>query len=384
MPITKYLKENEVLKTKVVLYGIGNKSIRCQVYQFLSSNVEILGISDSKYKSDYLQGERYIEPEKIHTLDYDYILILSQDESHQEDIINSLSNLFCDRKKVIVPRLLLNPSYAFQPDLKKRIDSYKWREEKVVALGMSYSIRGIDFNEFPFDCIDLSWHANDLYFNYMALKELIKRNKKQYKKIKAGFLVFPYYIFNHDISMERANYISGCMLANRGFGTFHNGEKSTDACIRDYIVSDALFGKKYWRDKNWKWIEQVLDDSFQEDKVELFGAWKKTYKNTMAENVEILKNIMKLFKSKKVFIIVPPICVDAIKPEDMKHYWAKRKQFYEILSNLGLNHSIIDCSTLIDDRRCFADFHHLNRKGRDIFTSYLKSNSLLMKEVYGN
>lgn len=141
---------------KVIIYGVKNAGLRAWVRNYLSDKCEMIGVSDSHIDKDVLQGETFIHPFDIHLYPFDYIIILSEREQIQLEIRKRLIELNVEENKIIVPRLLLQKNTEFIPDLKKEIiDSINNNDNlDSVVMGLSYSLRGIDFKRLSLNALD--------------------------------------------------------------------------------------------------------------------------------------------------------------------------------------------------------------------------------------
>lgn len=357
---------------KVILYGIQNKHLRAKVANYLSDEFKILGISDSYLNKDNLQAERFIKPDDISAHEYDYILILSERENVQEEIREKLTKLNVKKDKIIVPRLLLLKNADFIPDLKKEITDKVEQTDityEAAMMGLSYSLRGIDFEKLCLKCIDFSWHGMDLYYNYKLLGLLLAENCNKLN-IQTFIMMFPFYYLNYDMSKSLYQFLSGQIFACRGFGDWHNAGSAPNYSIREYLICEKLFGKKFWKYKNWKKVTGEYTNTLKMDKIELSEIWKKNYKETCKENKKLIKKILEMLKGRKIIFIIPPIFMELIKESDLDYFYSMKKYFLGFLKEQQLKYQfeIFDFSCRINDASCFSDYSHLNEKGRTEFT----------------
>lgn len=357
---------------KIILYGVRNKKLRSQIVNYLSNDYQILGVSDSFFHKDIIQEEIFIKPCNINTYIYDYILICSEKQSVQAEITNKLLKLNIDENRIIVPRLLLQDDTECIPDLKREI-IYKTKDNTIntIVMGLSYSLRGIDFRRFKLKSVDFSWHGLDLYYNYKLLTSFLNKSSKD--NIKTILLVFPFYYLNYDMSKSLYQFSSGQILACRGFKDWHNADTVPDKKIKEYLISDQLFGKKFWRYKNWKKVSEINESEIGGEEIELPQTWKKIYNETCTENEVIMENILSLLENKRILFIIPPIFTKAIKIQDLIWFNQMKKYFLCFLQHLKQRYmfEIFDFSEEIKDHTCFYDYEHLNEKGRLQFTKIL-------------
>lgn len=320
---------------KVIIYGIRNAKLRFKVINYLSDDFEVLGVSDSFLDKDILQKETYIKPCNIKLYEFDYVLILAEKEKTQKEIKNKFIRLSISEEKIIVPRLLLQENLNFIPDLKKEIiDKLKNNiAYNTTVMGLSYSLRGIDFDKILLKCLDFSWHGLDLYYNYKLLELLL--SKKNAEDIENFFLVFPFYYLNYDMSKSLYQFSSGQIFACRGFQDWHNAKTVLDTNIKEYLICQEMFGEKFWKYKNWKKISGIYESAVSMDEVELPKIWKTLYQDTWEENKKILIDIFEMLKTKRIILIIPPILTEVIKPSDMKYFFDMKKCFMNFFRGGG-------------------------------------------------
>lgn len=288
---------------KIILYGIANREIRVKIQSYISEHCKLIGISDSIHTEDYLQGMKYIYPDDIVNYSFDYIIIQAEKENTQKEIVEMLQRKGIKRDKIVVPRLFCVPGIDFIPDLKKdllnEIETKKQADS--ICLGLSYSLRGIDFNKLCLECIDCSWHGLDLYYCY-KIAECFQK-----KRFKTTLLVFPYYYFNYDMSLSEYQFNTGQIMACRGFEDWHNANYSHNSTIRDYLASMEFFGKKFWENRIWKREIPKNENVIEYVKEELPQVWKKNYKKTIEENKDIFELLVKKLRHMRIILIIPPI-----------------------------------------------------------------------------
>lgn len=280
-------------------------------------------------------------------------------------------------ENIVVPRLLYNEEAYFVPNLKTEIFKNISNEYSGVVLGLSYSLRGIDFGKLKSKFIDFSWHGLDIYYNWVSLKYFLDNYDGM---IQEAFLVFPYYYFNYDMSRSFYQFDTAQILALHGYNDWHNANISSDDRIRDYLKCFELFGDKFWKQVNWK---KYCPKNYKEKDsnfVRLSDIWKQEYKSTKKENYTIMQNILEMLKMKKIktYIIVPPILKNYINEEDLIFYESNKGYFYFIVNKLNEKYKfeLLDYSEIYNSKpQLFYDYEHLNESGRQEFTTVL--NDLL-------
>lgn len=358
---------------KIIVYGVKNARLRAWVRNYLSDKFEIIGVSDSFIDRDVLQGETFIHPFDIHLYQFDYIIILAEREHIQLEIRKRLIDLHIEENKIIVPRLFLQNNIDFIPDLKKEIIDRVNDNNNIdsVVMGLSYSLRGIDFNRLSLNALDFSWHGLDLYYNYKSLEVLLCNI--DIRTINTALLVFPFYYFNYDMSRSLYQFTTGQILACRGFQDWHNAAFVQNQEIYDYWICDKLFGEKFWKYRNWKKISEKNESIMAGGGVKLPGLWKNFYQDTWKENEKIMKNILGQMKNIRILFIIPPVYVDVIEKEEIKFFDKMKERFLFSIKKFQPEYEfeIYDFSQEISDISCFYDFTHLNEKGRLKFTEII-------------
>lgn len=358
-------KESSSMK-KIILYGIANRTLRMQVQSYLDDDYEIIGISDSKLTEDYLQGELYITPDEIINKQFDYILVLTTNERSQKEIIDILRMKGISINKIIVPRLLCQKDSEYIPDLKRDLEKEIVRNTNAegFCLGLSYSLRGLNFNKLQIDCIDCSWHGLDLYYCYKSRQMFDER-------YKTAILVFPYYYFNYDMSLSEYQFNTGQILACRGFQDWHNADKSHNSVIDDYLISTELFGKKFWMNKRWRKEIPREEKIIENTATGIATIWKKKHQGTLEENILIFERLIQSCVGMRIVMIVPPIFWEVIRRDDVQYILEQKSYFYKIINRYKNVIELFDCSNLMQKREYYYDYEHLNEEGREVLTRLL-------------
>lgn len=234
------MAEEDTQMKKIICYGIGNALMRRKLNILLSSKYEIIGYTDTFFKEDFLQGEKYIAPEHIGKYEYDYVVILAEKESSQMAIKENLRNLGVSEEKMIIPIYLYQDNLCFVPDLVKIKKAELDNRVDGVICGLSYSLYGIDEKKLHGSWVNFSWHSMDLYYNSRFLKMALPK-----AEVSRVLFCIPYYYFNYDISLAESQYKSGQIYACRGFNDWHNAANAS-AGVKNYLVNEEFFGDKLW------------------------------------------------------------------------------------------------------------------------------------------
>lgn len=251
-------------------------------------------------------------------------MILSEKEKNQEEIRDKLIKL-CNKDSIIVPRLLLLRNADFIPDLKDEIiNKIKKKSYEAAVMGLSYSLRGIDFERLCLKSIDFSWHGLDLYYNYKQLELLLDKSELN---IQTFIMMFPYYYLNYDMSSSLYQFSTGQIFACRGFQDWHNARFVSNSSIQEYLISEEIFGEKFWKYKKWKKVSGGYESVLKMDKVELPKIWKRFHKGTCKENENLLQKILEMLKDRNIIFVIPPIFIETIKENDLEYFYIMRKYF---------------------------------------------------------
>ena len=129
---------------KVILYGVCQVELRRDIEYFLDDGYEIIGYSDTYYTSDVLDGKRFIPPEQLPDMEFDYIILLSFKENVLTDMRSSLIDQGVLPEKIIWPTMFLHQGKEkkMQVDLIGDIEA-QYQGEEGLIFGLSYSLRGI-------------------------------------------------------------------------------------------------------------------------------------------------------------------------------------------------------------------------------------------------
>ncbi len=356
------------MKKKIIIYGISNTKLRSMAISYLDDDYEILGVSDSFLHEDVLQNEQFISPNHIINCSFDYIVLLIWDEEKRKKVLSYLQFIGIERSKIVEPVLFLLNQPEYIPNLIEEIYSIKEKSIETLVMGLSYSLRGLDYSMFYGGIIDLSWHGQDLYYNLKLYSEL-KKNKELHDSIKTILMVFPYYYFNYDMSLSLYQYSSGQIFANRGLQDWHNAINGSDD-VKEYIKCQKLFGNKFWKNKRWRKVQPDNYNIALDEKVTLDDIWKKIYEDTWRENILIFYEFIKI-TNKNVLVVIPPVLLHCIKDKEFVYYNEMKTRFYRVLEECSDRIEIYDFSDAINDNSLFYDYEHLNNSGRLAFTELL-------------
>ena len=367
---------------KILLYGASNKSLRIKVAGYLADNYEVIGVTDRYQKSDTLQGERFVDPASVAGENFKYCIVLINNKINRKDAVAYLESLGVERNKIVEPLLFFVNEAECIPDLKREIQSASNESPQNLILGLSYSLRGIDYSAFTDigGVLDLLWHGQDLYYNCMVLSE-VRKKQKIFNGIKRIICVFPFYYFNYDMSCSLYQFESGQILANRGFNDWHNAYDKNDD-IRNFLVCFELFGERFWYNKRWKKTQPNNEMIMSNNLIDLDPIWRKTYLETWKENIWLFEDLINMSREKELYLVIPPIWKPVIKKKDIPIYEQMVKSFENVIAPYIKDIHVIDFSGEICSMDCFYDYEHLNNKGRRVFTQMLMETIKREQEVF--
>ena len=330
----------------------------------------MIGVSDSFYDSDVIQGERFISGPEIPKEQFDYIILGIKDRDKRETVKKKLVEYGVDNDRIIGPGILALDAPEFIPDMRVNIQgAAESMNPSVLIMGLSYSLRGI--NAAKLDGLDLSWHGQDLYYNLKWLDKLKKNHEELYGRLEKIILVIPYYYFNYDSSVSAYQYETGQIYVNRSLYDYHNAFSCINESIRDHLITNSLFGESFWRGKCWRPFWEGTDSVINlNEKAELLNIWKKTYHNTILENKQLIIKMVQENKEKEIILVIPPVFLKALREDELRYFDQMKKHFFNIIEDVG-NIRLIDCNNSIVEESFFSDYEHLNNMGRDCFTSIL-------------
>ena len=348
---------------KIVVFGIDDRSLRIKISNYLDDRYSILGVSDFCSGNDYLQNERFVDVLNLKNESFEYVITCFSDNKRRGQAVYELIKCGISREKIVQPLLLLSEEAQNAPDLVAELANAD-SDADTVILGLSYSWRGLDHGILK-ECVDLSWHGQDLYYNVQMYNRVIKNIKP-----RNVLMVFPYYYFNYDMSRSLYQFVSHQIFANRSFNDWHNAYDSSNDNLKDYMKCIDLFGERFWRNTRWRKENSIDYFVADETRLELPDIWKNHYSETFAENTNTFKKFINsiIDRGCNPIVVTPPILLDKIVDSDRKYYFSMKEEFISVMSEYSDKVQFYDCSELIRDHSFFVDYQHLNELGRKAFT----------------
>lgn len=170
------------MKYKVVIYGIGeqyNKNYNILKYYELTEQISIVGVT-AKWipNSSYLDGYKLVSLSELHTITYDYIVIMS--DIYFDEIVNDLVSREIRRNKLVSYRVLQVPHLDFS--------SYIELKESRISIISNNCWGGVIYRTLGMECLspfkNLSLEEED----YLRLL----KNFKYYMGCEPRFLKYAY------------------------------------------------------------------------------------------------------------------------------------------------------------------------------------------------
>lgn len=190
---------------KIVLYGVGSIELRRDIEYFLDDGYEIVGYSDTHYRSDVLDGKPFLPPRELCRQELDYIILLSFREDILQNMRRYLISQGVHNEKILEPTAFLHRNAEkYQLDLISDIHEH-YQGEQGLIFGLSYSLRGIRTGQLKNSFYDCSWSSLDLYYNFRIFQYMDRC--KLLSAVKNALLIFPYYYFDYDMSRYIYIYI---------------------------------------------------------------------------------------------------------------------------------------------------------------------------------
>lgn len=361
---------------KIVLYGVRHVELRRDIEFFLDDGYEISGYSDTYYRSDVLDGKRFIPPEQLRNEEFDFIIPLSFRAPTLTDMISALTLLGISPQKIVRPTMFLNQgAEKMQVDLLADIEA-QYQGETGLMFGLSYSLRGIFEKKLRPVFYDCSWHGLDIYYSRRIFQYMQRRY--MLSSVRTALLVFPYYIFHYDMSRTFYHYRTGQMFALRGLKDWHNYQQTSEAS--EYIANYQMFGKKVSDFYRFRRYEQQNRGIYQGKDHEglVNGAWFHAYPETVAENETLFAAFCHELMEENItpILIVPPYYLEGLNQASLAAVDQTKRKFYQIIETMG-SVAVFDFFDVFANRReFFADLTHLNSDGAEAFTELINQTVL--------
>lgn len=259
--------------------------------------------------------------------------------------------------------------------------------KQVLAVGISYSLFGLEESLLKFSASNLSLPSQDLYYSYKVAQHVIGKSRN----IKYCIIGSSYYGFHFDLSSSKNEAYRIKDVYYPILGDSHNcaicNAESESCRIKPRYNLIASLSNSYFnfiRSRNSMGLNRDtlkgLDKSellrLGEDRAMMHNKLLK-YEHTLRENVQILDELLNMLQIKGIrpIIVVFPAaeCYRKFFSEDFKRI------FYDNISNMKYkyNFELIDMFDSMEfSQDDFVDVDHLNRKGAakatNIINNYLQ------------
>lgn len=271
-------------------------------------------------------------------------------------------------------------------------------DNMTLIVGSSHALNGIDTSCF-YNAINCSMHTQDLYYDFLCIKNVIEKAKNT-TKIERCFVLFGYYMAFQDLS--RAENVRDGLLSQVYYPIFkdchnYNGDMTVQLwekygiedeykrqCIESEVMNMLAYRNQYYNDfmirrplynfgeKKWR---ELSDDVRLEYGLKRSNAHNKhlKYIESFNENIEILKDIISLLKNNEIhpIIVIPPFTKEYCAGIDL----SLKATTEEMLGTLPkfvdvLDINAIDIGISTDD---FIDTDHLNGRGAYKLSKFLSA-----------
>lgn len=364
---------------QVILYGVRHIELRREIEYFLDDEYEIVGYSDTWYESDVIGGKRFIPPQQLRYQQFDYILPLSFKEPVLADMRACLLDQGVPSEKIVKPMMFIHQNAEkMQLDLVKDIDE-NYHGEPNLMFGLSYSLRGINEKALSIPTYDCSWHGLDLYYAF-KLFSYMKGSGSLLRGGGVALLVFPYYIFDYDLSRTLSHYKRGTNFALWRLDDWHSYRQIPDGA--DYVANYRMFGRKISEFYHFQRYQQENHGTYQgeDGTAALEKLWFCAHEETAAENSAVFSAFIRELRAQALtpVLIVPPYYLNGIEAASLEAVQKKKERFYHMVRAADRDLNVFDCMDRYSSRReLFADLTHLNSKGAEAFTNWINQKVLI-------
>ena len=356
----------------MIIYGAGSGGrLFLHTLQMFHFHISAFIDSNTKLHTSTIEGIPVFPPERLQTLNYDYLIIASS-YAFEKEIYLSLKQLGVPKYKILFGSHL---RYSAQSRL-AAFDQDK--DISTCVSGISYHKNAL-VNEFSEHSIfNYALPSQDIYYDHKIACELIKNRRSALQNWIIGL---SYYSLHYDMSLsktwENVSYYSGI------FG-FHNLSEARMQRIADLMPQhhpNNLFPHSFFKalDTNeynfskahfGKTVDAVT--LAQEAKERAPVDFNKNYPDTVTENTGILHNYIRFL----IDNAIRPIIVVAPAPLDYRQFIDLNiaHEFLTLMESLQREYGIafIDGFTLHGyDHTHFMDHSHLNIRGSKKFTRHI-------------
>lgn len=354
-------------------------TIRREIEFFLDDGYEIVGYSDGHYAFDIWEKKHFFPLEELKYQKFDFILLCASSGEVRAEMKRTLQAYGIPSEKIISPHVLLEKYGA-----KKQADLFaditrRYRGERSLIFGLSYSVHGIDKRLLKGSFFDCSALSMDLYYNYRLYGWI---EKQILTKLETVFWVFPYYYFDYDMSRSKTMYEIGRMFGMWRADDWHNYQCVPGAV--EYVENYRMFGRKisqfYHMPKEPKLLTSVYGGTNGTAMLE--KVWFADHNETVAENQELFVSFWKKMEAGggAPILIVPPFYLKGFNSISKAACEKKREKFYKILHEIEAETGTIRVFDYMDRfaerRECFSDVEHLNNAGAAEFTEIINREIL--------
>ena len=364
---------------RLMLYGIGKGSE--YVETCIKKEHSIIGYTDSNSQISLFKGKRFYKIDDIIDVVFDKLIITIQNRDVANEILKKLINIGIDKEKII-PFFMCAETQMHLIKLQQR----HFQKYEGIILGNSHAKYGLPENAFFHRVINLANPSQDIYYNFLILKECLKEYKELFNNLKYVVIdLYDYNVFNIDTSRtkEILHYINwgGCCSPhnfeqNKNFTkTFQESLFDEFKMIKNEKIDQEmkeLFGKNgtvmYVEDSIWinlskenEKLQQVIDSK----------SLINRHKDTIKENIVLLEESIRLIKDFKpeceiIFTLLPRFL--SMEEEMSMRIKPWKKEFDIVIKSLIEKYRVYyldykNCHEISSNPEFYYDGGHLNRRG---------------------
>lgn len=354
---------------EVIIFGTGKLSEvveACLKHNIV--NVKCYSDNDESKWGKEFQGKEIVNPSKLFTIKYDYIIIASQ---YNEEIYSQLIRSGVQDKKIFEFGVFFKNVGELYP--RDRIEKFVNNKEiyECIITGISYTLTGIDIESLKYKAYTFANGSQDLFYDYKIAKYVIEHVNYN---IKYCIIGLSYYSFQYDLSLS--NMKSRVNGYYEFFKDYHNAYdiKENRSDINKKIGS-LIINFKSNQEITFEKPLILFENSVNKEETGRRVAesdCNKSYPRTVEENKIIFKDYIEFLKQKNI----EPIVLIFPASKYYTKYFSNRieEEFIKIINGFRseYNFKYIDFfrSELFQDKD-FGDISHLNIYGAKKFTTML-------------